>query len=85
MSNSLAHAQFNEPIGSLKREDAASLLNVGSRSVIRARSVIERGTLELIQAVERGEVTVTLDAQICASVRLPPLKTVQQIRSCALL
>lgn len=46
------------PIGGITASDAAAKLNVGTRSVERAREVIDNGAPELVQAVERGEVSV---------------------------
>jgi hypothetical protein len=45
---------------------AADLLNVGTRTVARAREVLRRGVPELVKAVERGEVTVSAATDICA-------------------
>jgi hypothetical protein len=39
------------------------MLNVGERSVRRAREVIERGDPELVSSVERGEVAVSAAAE----------------------
>jgi hypothetical protein len=50
--------------GALSQSDAAALLNVGKRSVERAREVLERGIPELQSAVERGEVSVSAAAEI---------------------
>jgi hypothetical protein len=38
---------------------AASMLNVGERSVARAKKVLDKGTVEQIAAVDRGEVAVS--------------------------
>jgi N6-adenosine-specific RNA methylase IME4/ParB-like chromosome segregation protein Spo0J len=48
----------------LDREDAASLLNVGVRSVARAAEVRDHGAPELVSAVERGEVSISAAADI---------------------
>lgn len=50
------------PIGEMSQEDAAKLLNVGKRSVERARVVREHGTPELISAVEQGHLAVSVAA-----------------------
>jgi ParB-like chromosome segregation protein Spo0J len=42
----------------------SELLNVGERTVARARDVIEHGSAELVSAVERGAVSVTAAADI---------------------
>jgi hypothetical protein len=54
------------PIGgaAVTQAEAAALLNVGERSVQRARVVIERGTPELVKAVERGDVSVSSAVKI---------------------
>jgi len=44
--------------------EAATMLNVGERSVRRAREVLDHGAPELAQAVERGEVSVSAAAQV---------------------
>ena len=41
------------------QSESAELLNVGERTVRRARAVLDEGTPELIEAVERGEKSVT--------------------------
>lgn len=35
-------------------QDAANLLNVGRQSVVRAKSVIDKGSAKLVEAVEQG-------------------------------
>ena len=51
------HSPNGEP--SKTQAEAAEMLNVGKRSVERARIVLDEGTHELIDAVERGEKSVT--------------------------
>lgn len=46
------------------QEAAAAMVNVGERSVRRAREVLAKGTPELAQAVERGDVAVSQAAQM---------------------
>jgi hypothetical protein len=43
---------------------AANILNVGARSVARARDVLRRGAPELVTAVEAGEIAVSAAADI---------------------
>jgi N6-adenosine-specific RNA methylase IME4 len=54
----------HSPIGETSQAKAAALLNVGKRSVERAREVQEQGAPELVQAVERGTVSVSAAADI---------------------
>jgi N6-adenosine-specific RNA methylase IME4 len=56
----LAHGErkTDRPIG-LSQPEAAQLLNVGERSVKRARTVQEQGVPELAAAVDRGSVAVS--------------------------
>lgn len=49
---------------STSQPEAAQLLNVSRESVIDARKVIERATPQLTQLVERGEVAVSLAAEV---------------------
>lgn len=52
------------PIGAASQDDAAEMLNVGRRSVQRAQQVQDHGTPELVDAVERGEVSVSAAADV---------------------
>jgi ParB-like chromosome segregation protein Spo0J len=56
----------HSPIGECSQARAADLLNVGKRSVERAREVLDHGTPELAQAVERGEVSVSAAATVAS-------------------
>lgn len=60
------HSPIGEP--SLPCSEAATLLNVGKRSVERARDVVAHGIPELVTAVDRGEVAVSTAAHLA---RLP--------------
>jgi hypothetical protein len=50
------------PIAAPSQEVAADMLNVGRRSVQRAREVLEEGVPELAAKVERGEISVSAAA-----------------------
>jgi N6-adenosine-specific RNA methylase IME4 len=52
------------PIGEMSQGQAATLLNVGKRSVERATEVRDRGAPELIHAVEQGAVSVSAAADV---------------------
>lgn len=56
------------PIGGaeISTADAADMMNVGQRSVERARKVQEQGATALVEAVEKGEVSVGAAAEIAA-------------------
>lgn len=56
--------ELNSPIGLFTQPEAAELLNVGLNSVKRARTVLEDGAPELIEAVERGEIAVSAAAKL---------------------
>jgi hypothetical protein len=51
-------------IGERSQENAATLLNVGKRSVERAAKVLNRGTPELVEKVDGGEVSVSAAAAV---------------------
>ncbi len=48
----------------VSRTEAAALLNVSPRSVADAKTVLEKGSPELIEAVEQGEVSVSAAATV---------------------
>jgi ParB-like chromosome segregation protein Spo0J len=54
------------PIGEMSQAQAADLLNVGKRSVERAGEVLDHGTPGLVQAVERGDVSVSAAAEVAS-------------------
>jgi N6-adenosine-specific RNA methylase IME4 len=47
------------PIGEKSQAQAAEILNVGKRSLERAKTVIDEGAPELVEAVEHGRVSVS--------------------------
>jgi hypothetical protein len=58
------------PIGEARTQaEAAELMNVGKRSVERARIVQEEGTPELVAVVDAGDVSVSAAAEVAT---LPP-------------
>lgn len=58
------------PIGdSITQQAAADMLNVGKRTVERAREVLDHGVPELVAAVDSGEISVSLAEKIT---ELPP-------------
>lgn len=62
---SIGEKKDGPPIGGhVSTAQAAELMNVGTRSVERARKVIEDGVPELRQAVEKGEVSVAAAAEV---------------------
>ena len=78
---------LNPPIGGITQAGAAQLLNVGERSLQRARMVIDNGIDELQNAVERQGMAVSTAANLA---HLPPetqrevlAKTPEEIRAIA--
>lgn len=78
---------LNPPIGAMTQAHAAQLLNVGERSVQRARLVIDNGIDALQDAVERHGLAVSIAANLA---HLPPetqrevlTKTPEEIRAIA--
>lgn len=60
-------------------QNAADQLQVGRATVVRAKSVLEHGSPELIQAVERGEVAVSRAATVAKTT--PKEKQVEVAKS----
>jgi len=54
------------PIGAVSVDDAAGMLNVGKRSVTRAKQVLDSGSREMIEAVEQGDLAVSFAANVVA-------------------
>ena len=54
----------NPPIGGFSTADAAQMLNVGTRTIERARTVRDHGAPELIDVVEQGRVSVSAAADV---------------------
>lgn len=57
-------------LAALSQPAAAEMLNVGERSVRRAREVTEKGSPTLVQAVERGHVSVSAAADVATTHRI---------------
>jgi N6-adenosine-specific RNA methylase IME4 len=68
----------HSPIGETSQARAAQLLNVGKRSVERAAEVRDHGAPELVQAVERGEVSVSAASDIASQ----PVEEQREIVAC---
>lgn len=71
----------NPPIGGISASDAATLLNVGTRSVERARKVLSDGVGELQSAVESGEISVSAAAEIAAKPADVQVEAVRHFRA----
>jgi N6-adenosine-specific RNA methylase IME4/ParB-like chromosome segregation protein Spo0J len=58
-------ANQHSPIGETRTQaEAAQILNVGKRSVERARDVLDQGEATLVKAVEQGKVSVSAAADV---------------------
>ena len=64
----LQDGQRSDLVQGLPIGRAAEMLNVGERSVARAKAVLDEGVPELIDKVERGDVSVSAAAEVA---RLP--------------
>ncbi len=56
----------NLQTGAVSQSDAADMLNVSTRTVASAKKVIEEAPQEVVQAVERGSMSVSLAAKVAA-------------------
>jgi hypothetical protein len=76
-------ANQHGPIGlpSVTQSEAASKLNVGERSVKRARAVLTTGTPELVHAVERGKIAVSAASKMAAMPAAKQVKAVAQVEA----
>lgn len=63
-------ANQHSPIGETSQREAAELLNVGKRSVERAREVLDEGAPELVEAVQAGRVSVSAAADVASLPKL---------------
>jgi ParB-like chromosome segregation protein Spo0J len=54
------------PIGPRSNSDAAKLMNVGTTTVKRSKKVLRDGDRKLIEAVERGDISVSTGANIAS-------------------
>jgi excisionase family DNA binding protein len=57
----------NPPIGGIRAKQASEMLNIGKRSIERARVVQSKAAPELKTAVEKGHVSVSAAADIAAN------------------
>jgi hypothetical protein len=67
------------PIGEMSQAGAAKLLNVGKRTVERAKEVLDHGDPDLIQAVERGEVAASTAAKNIRAEKVRPAYSDRQM------
>jgi N6-adenosine-specific RNA methylase IME4/ParB-like chromosome segregation protein Spo0J len=68
-------------ICAMSQPEAATLLNTSRRSVQSARHVIDHGTPELVQAVERGTVPVSTAARVAELPAEKQMRLVQKVES----
>ena len=61
--------------------EAAELLNVSRRSVQSARAVTDKGTPELVEAVEQGKITVSQATKIAKSAPEIQLAVVEKVKA----
>lgn len=59
-----APVHLRKPLPSKSRDQAAALLNVSPRTVGNAKRVLDKGSPELVAAVERGDLAVSAAAEI---------------------
>lgn len=71
----------NGPRDTVTQENAAELMNVGVRSVKRARKVMEKAAPEVVQAVERGELKVNVAAEIATASKEEQVAAIGQGKS----
>lgn len=61
--------------------EAADLLNVSRRTVVDAKTVHDKGSPELIEAVEQGEVSVSAAAEVAKTYADEPEKQTQIVEA----
>lgn len=76
-----ASAEETPPIGGVSTAKAAELMNVGARSIERAREVLERGASELVAAVDKGLVAVSAAADALSMPVEEQRRVVEQVEA----
>jgi N6-adenosine-specific RNA methylase IME4 len=66
LSNGQRTSSANLPSIAVSQADAARMVGVSTRTVTSAAAVREKGTPELVERVKRGEVAVSLAAQVAS-------------------
>lgn len=75
----VSEEKSSPPIGgAVPISDAADMMNVGQRSVERARKVQEQGAAALVEAVEKGEVSVGAAAEVASLPKAEQKKLVKE-------
>ena len=69
---------FKGSIGGLKIENAAELVGVSEKTINRAKTVLSRGSPELIEAVDNGDLTVFKAAKALEEQKEPVVLTGEQ-------